>query len=280
MRRDRVLLAVDVSNQAYKAAASYPGLSSSGRFTGGLYGFLAALQKAISVVGATDIVICEDRKPYRRSTLYPEYKSLRQTTRDPDLYENAQYSIKLIKELLEVTGWPLWSIPGFESDDLVAHAATKYRHRYSKVIAMSNDSDLYQLFKHHNFGIYKGKKGLYTRKDYDLEFKGMPLEHLPFALALMGTHNEVEGVRGIGIVTAIGIVNSPFKMRAALDQHKDTVERNLQLISLPHKEFPFGETIPAYTREYVERNLLRYCGRYDIELTRSMCEAFEQIGMR
>ena len=274
----RVLLAVDLSNQCYKAAASHPGLSSDGRFTGGLYGFLVALQKTITAVGATDIVICEDMKPYLRSILYPEYKALRKETRDEALYEAAQYTLGLVRELLHVTGWPLWGLQGFESDDLVAHAAIKYRHRYRKVIAMSNDSDLYQLFTLPGFSIYKGKKGIYTRDHYDREWKGLPLEHLPTALALMGTHNEVEGVHGIGPATAKDIVNHPFKLRQALGKHASIVERNLQLITLPHKDLPRELNIPDRSRKFVERDLLKFCGRYDINLTRAMCIAFEQIG--
>lgn len=279
MASERVLLAVDLSNQAYKASAAYPGLSSADTFTGGLYGFLGAMQKAISAVDATDVVICEDRKPYIRSQLYPAYKEMRKTTRDPELYERAQESIVLIKQFLSVVGWPLWAVQGFESDDLVGHAVIKYRNRYKRVVAMSNDSDLYQLFKYPGFSIWKGKKGLYTKMQYEKEWAGLPLEHLTTALALMGTHNEVEGVRGIGMVTAIGIVSHPFKLRQALEQHSEIVERNLQLIHLPHKELPRHLPVPDYTRHYVERDLLRFCGRYGISVTREMSIAFERIGI-
>ena len=280
MSTDRVLICVDLSNAAYKAAAVNPGLTSGDTFTGGLYGFLIAVQKAISAVEATDIVICEDRKPYVRSQLYPAYKELRKTTRDPELYERAQETIGLIKQFIEVAGWPLWSVPGFESDDLIGHAVIKYRNRYKQVIAMSNDSDLYQLFKYPGFSIWKGKKGLYTKKSYEREWAGLSLEHLPTALALTGTHNDVEGVRGIGTVTAIGIVSHPFKLRKALEQHADIIKRNLELIRLPHKDLPKDLLIPDYTRHFVERDLLRFCGRYDINITRSMCTAFERIGIK
>ena len=279
MASDRVLICVDLSNAAYKAAAAHSGLSSAGTFTGGLYGFLWAMQKAISAVHATDVVICEDCKPYLRSQLYPAYKELRRTTRDPELYERAQETIGLIKKFIDVVGWPLWAVQGFESDDLISHAAIKYRNRYKHVIAMSNDSDLYQLFKYPGFAIWRGKKGLYTRPKYEKEWAGLPLEHLPTALALMGTHNEVEGVRGIGIVTAIGIVSHPFKLRQAIEQHAEVVERNLELIHLPHKDLPKDLAIPDYTNHFVERHLLRFCGRYDINITREMCIAFERIGI-
>lgn len=274
----RVLLCVDLSNQAYRASAAFSSLTSEGRFTGGLYGFLGAISKATKATGATEIVICEDRKPYLRSETYPQYKLLRKDTKDPDLYENAQYSIGLIKELLEVTGWPLWSLAGFESDDLVAHAVTKYRHRYHRIIGMSNDSDLFQLFQYEAFQAYRGKKGLYTRQDYDKEWLGLPPDLFCTALAFTGTHNEVEGVRGIGPVTALDIVSHPFKLRAAREKHFDIVERNLKLIQLPHAKLPQTTRLPSPTRPYRERDLLRFCGRFDISLTMEMCYSFSQLG--
>ena len=272
-----VLLCIDLSNQCYKASAAYSTLTSEDRFTGGLYGFLTAVSKAIEVTGATRLIICEDRKPYRRSKLYPAYKELRKTTRDPELYEKAQLTIGLVKQLLAVTGWPLWSIDGFESDDLIAHAARKYRHRFDRIIGMSNDSDLFQLFQYDQFQLYRGKKGLYTREDYDEEWLGLCPTLLVHALALIGTHNEVEGVKGIGPVTAREIVSHPFKLREARSRHAEVVERNLKLIELPHAEFPWEERLPAPTRPYKERELLKFCGMYDITVTTKMSFAFAQV---
>lgn len=276
--KPRVLLLVDLSNQCYKASAAFPTLTSEGRFTGGLYGFLSAVEKAITVTGATEMAVCEDCKPYVRSNLYPEYKQLRKETRDEDLYERAQFTIQLVKEMLDVVGWPLWAVPGFESDDLIGLAATKYRHRYSKIVGMSNDSDLYQLFKYENFQLYKGTKGLYTREDYNQEWQGLSFEDLPMALAFMGTHNDVAGVPGIGPVRARKIVSHPFMLRQALEQHRKIVERNIQLISLPHADLPRSIEVPKPTKRYSERDLMRYCGRYDINVTKAMISAFDQIG--
>lgn len=274
----RVLLCVDLSNQVYRAAHVFAGLTSDERFTGGLYGFIAIVQKAIKEVGATDIVICTDTKPYLRTKVYPEYKSLRKETQDELLAEDVRYSITLIKEFLSVVGWPLWSLLGFESDDLVAHAVRKYGFRYDLVVAQSNDSDLYQLFEHPRFLIYKGKGKTYSRADYEKEWKGITAEQFVTAHALIGTHNEVEGIRGIGPATAIDLVQHPEKLRNVRAKYVGIVDRNIQLIRLPHADLPYTERIPDYTRRYVERDLLRFCGRYDITLTQEMCVAFAQVG--
>ena len=274
----RNILCVDLSNQAYKACHAFAGLTSEGRFTGGLYGFLVLIQKAARVINATDIVICQDTKPYLRSQMYPAYKSLRKEAQDPDLAEAVRYSITLVRELLDIIGWPLWSVQGFESDDLIAHVMRKYRHRYDLVVAMSNDSDLFQMFEFPNFAVYRGKKGLYTRDDYIEEWQGMGTEQFLVAHALMGTHNEVEGIKGIGPVTARDMVSHPFKLRAAREKHAAIIDRNMQLIKLPHDKLPYRTQIPPYTRSYHERDLLRFCGRYDITLTQEMCSAFSKLG--
>jgi len=199
--------------------------------------------------------------------------------KDEEMVIKVKFTMGLVKEAMAVVGWPMWGVSGFESDDLIGLAATQYRHRYKQVVALSNDSDLHQLFHiNPNFAIYRGKKGLYTKASYEKEWDGMPLEHLQLALALMGTHNEVQGVRGIGEVTARDIVAHPWKLRQAMDKHADIVQRNLELIALPHKDLPADTVIPDYTRKFVERDFLRFCGRYDINATSSMCEDFARIG--
>jgi DNA polymerase-1 len=276
--KNKVLLCVDVSNIVYKSAAAHSTLSSDGVFTGGLYGFLMAIAKAVGDTGATKIVLCCDSKPYRRSLIYPEYKLLREDTKDPVLVGNAKTTIAQIRELVKVVGWPIWSIPTFESDDLIAHATIQYRHRYDQIIAMSNDSDLYQLFQWPRFALYKGKKGLYTRADYDKEW-GLPAHELYLALAMIGTHNCVSGISGIGMITAKKILADPVKYRAIREKHLEVLERNDRLIKLPYPDFPVDTKMPLPTCEYNERELLRFCSRYEISLQRWQCEAFEKIAV-
>jgi len=274
---NRTLICVDLSNQVYKASAAHPMLSSGDEFTGGLYGFMMAIAKAIDECDATSVVLCTDSKPYKRSLVYPEYKLLRADTKDPELAERATTSIAQIRELMKVMGWPIWSIPGFESDDLIAHATIYYRHRYNKIIAMSNDSDLYQLFEWKHFGLYKGKKGLYTHEDYDAEW-GLPAKKLVEALSMTGTHNEVEGIHGIGPATARKLITGdPAKYRTVREKNLELIKRNESVIKLPHPDFPVGENIPPYSCKYNERALQRFCARYEIQLQRWQSENFERI---
>jgi 5'-3' exonuclease len=271
----RRLLLIDLSNQAYKAAASHPHLTNGDVFTGGLYGFICAVAKAIAVTGATSICLCEDRKPYIRSQTYPEYKSLRKNTKDPVLVEKVNTTVQQVRKLCEITGWPIWSIPTFESDDLVAHAVMFNRHRFEKIIAMSNDSDLYQLFEYKCFEVYKGKSGIYDKDDFLKDFPNIPPAYWVRMLAITGTHNEVAGVSGVGPATAMKIMNDPERSRAFHKEHASLIKRNIELITLPHKAFPKDAQLPP-KGVYNERALVRFCSQYSIQLQRWMGENFER----
>lgn len=273
------LLLIDVSNQSYKASAANPLLTinGGGTFTGGLFGFLGALARAIEKTGSTAICLCEDRKPYHRSLAYPEYKNIRNTTKDMVLAAKAETTVKQIRRLCEVTGWPIWSVPAFESDDLIAHATIQNRHRYEKITAMCNDSDLYQLFKYDCFQMWKGKDGLYLFPDFFHEYGIMPAQLVPF-LAMCGTHNEVAGIKGIGPVTARHALLNPTHLLDIRTHHAELMDRNSRLIELPHRDFPREEKMPRPTGCYNERELIRFLSQYKIQLQRWMSESFEKVG--
>lgn len=271
------ILAVDISNLLYRSCHSYRQLTSGDTFTGGIYGVMTLVAKAINSLQVDRVVICRDMKPYIRSEVYPEYKALRQESKDPVLAELVKDSLALVLEFCQVVGWPVWAVPGFESDDLVAHLAIKYRHRFDRIIAMSNDSDLFQLFSQRGFSIWRGQRGHYTKEDYDKEW-GLTSEQFKWALAFIGTHNDVEGVKGIGPVKAREIVLDASKLRLHRDTHRKVVERNYGLISLPYGPFPRTASLPTPTSAYSERVLIRWAGQLDINLTKDMAEAFDRVG--
>lgn len=274
------LLAVDLSNQVYRAAAANATLTSGDKFTGGLHGFIMQVQKALQITKADAIVLCRDTKPYKRSESYPEYKAIRAHTKDEELVTRVNMTMPMVYEMAEVLGWPVWSIPGFEADDLMGHCMSQHRHRYTKIIGMTNDSDLLYFYKWPQWSIYKGGKiGVWTRADYAKEWNLDP-DLMPLVLAIMGTHNEVEGIDGIGPVGAKKLALNPAELRKIRQKHGALIDRNLALISLPHPEFPKGTRVPTVTKKFHERTFLRFCAQYEINAHQSTCELFSQIKMK
>lgn len=274
----RVLLAIDLSYQTYRAASVHSKLTSlEGTFTGGVFGFMVSMAKTIRECGATHVVVTLDSKPYKRSEVYPEYKQLRKDASDPELRERYLASVPLVLEMLEVVGIPTMAVPGFESDDCIGHIVAQHRHRYKEIFAASNDSDLYQLFTCPWFRVWR-KDGDSVIDYWRLkEETGLTPEQFMLATALRGTHNDIAGIPKVGEKTSYKAVLDLSLYRSYHQRHKALIERNLSLIKLPHSEFPRDTRIPGRTRSFDARSLYRWCGKYDITTTQSMVTAFEQV---
>lgn len=274
----RVLLCEDLSYQVYRATAAHPLLTSRRHFTGGLYGFFTSLAKTVRETRATDMIICQDRKPYRRSLDYPDYKRLRRKAADEELLALYKESMALVIEVLEVLQYPIWGVDGFESDDLIAYVVRKDRNRFASIYAASNDSDLWQLLDFTNFHMYtSGGIADIGKERAKLQELGLTPQEFMHATAMTGTHNDIEGIPRCGIVTATKALKDPKLMRNFRSIYGSVIDRNLELIKLPHPDFPRGTVRPAWTAEFSERTLYRILGKYDIDCTASMVNAFRQL---
>lgn len=275
----RVLLCLDLSYQSYRAAAAHPRLTSGRHFTGGLYGFWVTMAKLATEVMATDIVVCEDSKPYVRSLEYPDYKANRAKAKktNEELVLAHKASMVLIRQTLDEVGIPRWSIPGFESDDLIGAAAMSERHRFHRIYAGSKDSDLWQLLKYRGFRIRTAGPETEWTEERLLQEHGITPDQYMLATALAGTHNAVDGIPKVGAVTSIKAVKDPGLMRQLRDKHAHIIDRNLGLIKLPHPKFPDTARIPRATASFDARVLYRALGRFDIEVTHQMSNAMERV---
>lgn len=242
-----------------------------------MYGFLTSLAKAIRETRADRVVICQDRKPYIRSLVYPQYKQLRKKNADDTLLTAFNESMPLVLDALEVLGLPVWGVDGFESDDLIGHCVVQHRCRYDRIYAGSNDSDLYQLLWCDRFFVYRDSIATVVSGASLLKDKGLTPAQFMLATALQGTHNDIEGIKGVGEGRANAAVKDLALLRKYHDKHKDLIRRNMALIQLPHHEFPRTSPVPRREKRFNAQALYRFCGRYDIDVTKSMLDSFEQL---
>lgn len=275
--RAPVLLAVDLSYQVYRASAAHPMLTSRRVFTGGLYGFLTTLAKTIRETRAERVVFCQDRKPYVRSIAYPDYKQLRKKREDDELLMMYKQSMKLVLDFLDEMGLALWGVDGFESDDLIGHVVKQHRSRFDRIYAGSNDSDLYQLLWCEHFFIYRDSIASVMSRDELLRKHGMTPSQFMLATALQGTHNDIEGIPGVGPTRSKAAALDPAILRQYQERWGPIIARNLALIQLPHPDFPWDARIPQPEKSFSAQTLYRFCGRYDIDVTKAMLDAFDQL---
>lgn len=272
----RSLLLVDLSNQLYKACWSYQNLTHDGEFTGGLYGVLMRISSAIRYTGATRVILCTDRKPYVRAQDYPEYKAGRKRKPDARAEELGQAVAVARQQVLTAAtaiGLPIWGLNGFEADDLAAHAVRHYRHRWHTLWSLSNDDDLHQLFTIRHFQVLastpdvqnpEGAK-IHNSETFRLRLPGLRPDQYVEWLAMKGTHNDVEGIPGVGEKRALqALTTHPDNLLAYRRQWGELIERNVGLITLPHPRFPRDTRLPPFQPINL-KNLLSVCDEFGFQ---------------
>lgn len=279
----RRLLIVDFKNNVYRAAAANGSLFGPGRvFTGGLYGFLVSLCAAINATHATHVVCATDTPPYRRLNTFPEYKGDRKRDNDEEhkvLVMKGAITTKQLHPVLDMLGIPVWSMRGFEYDDICAWAVEYHRNRFDRLVAMSNDTDLYQLLDVRGFSVYRGAKAsMYDRAAFVREWGDLSRAQWIDFLSLTGTHNAVPGIKGIGPKRAADALKKRSVFDALYRDHGELIERNRDLITLPHSDFPSRPFLFLGDHSgIVLRDFARACARYDIQVTGSMLEALQDL---
>lgn len=276
----RVLLIADFKNVIYRSTSTHASLFAGRTFTGGLYGFMVSLLRAVRDVAATSVVVATDAPPYVRKAEFDGYKGDRKKNRDPDdpLLMKAAQSMPIAKDFIEHLDIPFWEAEGFEYDDLCAWAAQQYHHRFDRVVAMTNDSDLYQLFDIDNFTVYRGsEKGLYGRAEFVKEYGDLSRDDWINVLCMTGTHNAVPGIDGVGPKTALKAIKDPVVMRNIVDKHGKVLERNRPLVTLPHAKFKAMPDHRLRKHVFELRDFVRFCNRYEIQVTARMVEALTDL---
>jgi len=276
----KTLLLVDYSNVMHRSIAVKKDLFSyNGRYTGGLYGFISQISKAINDFIPTNLLICKDTKPYLRSKEYEDYGTFKKRDNPNEVDGDTNFigeSITYIDEFLEKFNIPTVGSVGYEADDYIALAVKKFHQDYDRIIILSNDDDLYQLMIHDNVFVAK-KKGLYGKQEFIEEFEIDPLKWVDVT-AMSGTHNSIEGIPRIGYKTAIKLLKKKgVKLLEVQEKNSELIERNRGLITLPHKtltELVVDLEIPPFT----ERKFLNYLLSYEISMTSAMSRAFSNLG--
>lgn len=227
------LLIVDLNNIIHKSVHVHPNLHANYKgnniYTGGLYGFIQQLDSAIEKFKIDDVIICTDQPPYMRSMILKEYK-LNRKFHHPEFKKKLTDTRNLIYEFASRANITVWSKLGFEADDLIYMTCSHFSNDYYKVIILSNDKDLYQVFEIRG-NIYLSTGGiLYGNENFYNEYEISVLKWA-WVAALSGGHNGIPGFDGIGEKKALKLV-------------KEINNNNIKLIleSLyPFNEIPFDK---------------------------------------
>lgn len=165
----------------------------------------AFLGVAMDVVGG---------EPSWRSKLWPGYKRGRTP---PGAGYGRQ--IDILAEVFAAHRIPVFQAQGFEADDFIAALTKRARAASLRVVIMSKDHDLWQLFESGapsavvGWDVAGGE--VYTHATVEARY-GVPPELLAELMALAGDGDEAPGIKGIGVKKGARILKEHKSLETAL----------------------------------------------------------------
>ncbi len=203
--------------RAHFAMIRNPLINSKGVHTSALFGFtnqvlkLLRLEKPDYLIAAFD----SSEKTFRHKR-YPEYKATREK-----MPEEMREQLPYLWKLLEAMRIPTLEEPGFEADDIIGTLAIQAVENGLDAYIVSGDKDFMQLINEHVF-LYAPSGRQADIKVYDregvIERWGVPPEKIIDLLGLMGDSSDnVPGVAGVGVKTAVKLLNEYGTLESALD---------------------------------------------------------------
>jgi DNA polymerase I len=218
------LFLIDGSNQMYRAYHAIRGLTGpDGKSTNAVYGFVTMLRKLITdhqpqYIGASFDLPGETF----RSQLAADYKATR-SAMPGDLAEQ----IPWVHEACAALGVPVYTVQGFEADDVIGTLAMKGAMQGFRVAIVTGDKDFFQLVD--------DRIRVYNPRDEGAWFDGAGVKEkfgvepgqVIDVLALMGdTIDNVAGVPGIGekgardLIASFGSLDNLLERAGEVPQKK------------------------------------------------------------
>ncbi len=247
-----------IIHRAYHALPDFS--STKGEPTGALYGLSTMLLKIIKDLEPDQIAACYDLpEPTHRHEVYEAYKATRKKI-DDELISQLERS----KDVFTAFGIPIYSLKGFEADDILGSIVEELSpDKSTEIVIASGDMDTLQLVSGEKVKVYTLRKGLSDTVVYDEDAVktrfGFGPELLPDYKGLRGDPSDnIIGVPGIGEKTAstliqkFGTIENLFTI---LKKDKEAVikegikERIADLLLTHEDEARFSKTLATIRRD-------------------------------
>ena len=232
-------------HRAFHALAQANLTSPMGEPTGAVYGFAVMLLNIFTKLKPDYIAVAFDTSaPTFRHKEYADYKATR-IKAPQELYDQ----IPRVQELLESFNIPLFTMDGFEADDIVGTLSYQAPDTIDTYIA-TGDMDALQLVNKHTF-VYAPRKGFTDIVIYDPaeieKVKGLkPSQIIDFKGLRGDPSDNIPGVPGVGEVTAKKLLNEygtidkiyqnldklPEKTKELLTKHKASAIQSKSLATI------------------------------------------------
>lgn len=233
----RRLVLIDGHAILHRAYHALPTLTSKLGQVNAVYGFALMLLRIIADLRPKYIAVCLDRKEKTfRKEMFEDYQAQRPKT-DEELINQ----VELVKELILAFGIKIFSVAGFEADDVIATLAEKAKEdkKIDEVIIVTGDRDILQLVcsKVKVYLLTKGISEAVILDEAGVKSKmGVPPHLIADYKALVGDASDnYKGVLGIGPKTAIKLLEG-FGSFRSIYQNLDKIEEKTREILIKGKK--------------------------------------------
>jgi DNA polymerase-1 len=236
---------IDTFGFFFRSFYALPPLSNSQGFPTGLLtgftNFIASIHKEHS---SDYLIFALDAKGDTfRNEISQEYKANRSA---PPAELTQQLPVAI--EWIEKMGFKAISQSGYEADDIIASYTKQAKEQGFNVRIVSHDKDLYQLIDDGKVVVVDAIKKKSINEDECVEkYSIKPEQFIDYQALLGDSADNVKGVKGIGKVTAVKLLNTygnldnvyanldtitPLRTKKLLAEGKDDAFISKQLVSL------------------------------------------------
>ncbi|MFQ6673787.1 MAG: DNA polymerase, partial [Fidelibacterota bacterium] len=193
--------------RAHFAMIRNPLLTSDGRHTSALFGFVNSVFKLLRDEAPDYLAAVFDGKEKTfRHEIFPEYKATREKMPD-----ELRQQLSDLWKLVDAMNIPRLEVEGYEADDVIGSLAVRAKQADLEAYIVSGDKDFMQLVNDSTFVYSPGRQNAPTTvfdRDQVMDKWGVWPEQMIDLLALMGDASDnVPGVHGVGKKTATQLLH-------------------------------------------------------------------------
>ena len=253
---DKSFILIDGHALAYRYffALERTGMKTSdNQPTWAVFGFFKALfdllQNNTIKPDAIAVTFDVSRQTYR-TEMFADYKANRESM--PDTLRS---QIGIIIEGLKALNIPIYTMEGYEADDVIGTIATKAKAKQHKTYILTGDRDSFQLVDREGYiKVIMPSKGELVEFDWYKVFEKMgvyPYQITDYKGLSGDTSDNIPGIKGIGDKTACKLLNRFDKLEEIYEHIDEITEKAL------NKKLREGKEIAILSKELatIQRNL-------------------------
>ena len=227
--------------------------TSDNQPTWAVFGFFKALfdllQNSKIKPDAIAVTFDVSRQTYR-TEMYSEYKANRESM--PDTLKS---QLGLIVEGLNALNIPIYTMEGYEADDVIGTIATKAKQKQHKTYILTGDRDSFQLVDREGYiTVIMPSKGELVEYDWYKVYEKMgvyPYQITDYKGLSGDTSDNIPGIKGIGEKTACKLLSRFDKLEQIYENLDNITEKAL------NKKLTEGRDVAFLSKELatIQKNL-------------------------